>query len=57
MPGTIDFMRTKIKHVVYYMIENRSFDHVCGWLYEKGEQDINFVGPDGPSISRAPTIN
>ena len=27
VPGTIDFMRSKIKHVVYYMVENRSFDH------------------------------
>jgi phospholipase C len=48
VPGTIDFMRTKIKHVVYYMLENRSFDHVCGWLYEKGQEGINFVGRGGP---------
>jgi phospholipase C len=48
VPGTIDFMRSKIKHVVYYMIENRSFDHVCGWLYEKGEEGVNFVGRTGP---------
>jgi len=47
-PGTIEFMRTKIKHVVHYMIENRAFDHVCGWLYEKGEEGIHFVGPDHP---------
>ena len=47
-PGTIDFMRTNIKHVVYYMLENRSFDHICGWLYEKGETDINFLGGDLP---------
>src|SRR5262249_14362478 len=47
-PGTIHFMRTKIKHVVYYMLENCSFDHVCGWLYEKGEESINFVGREGP---------
>jgi phospholipase C len=47
-PGTIDFMRTKIKHIVYYMLENRSFDHVCGWLYEKSQADINFVGSAGP---------
>ncbi len=47
VPGTIDFMRSKIKHVVYLMLENRSFDHTCGWLYEKGEQGINFVGRDG----------
>ena len=33
-PGTIDYMRSKVKHVVYYMLENRSFDHVCGWLYD-----------------------
>ena len=46
-PGTIDFMRSKIKHVVYYMIENRAFDHVCGWLYENDEPH-HFVGPDEP---------
>jgi phospholipase C len=43
-PGTIDFMRSKIKHVVYYMLENRSFDNVCGWLYENGGTGINFIG-------------
>jgi len=48
VPGTIDFMREKIKHVVYIMLENRSFDHVCGWLYEKGEAGVHFVGRDGP---------
>jgi phospholipase C len=48
VPGTIDFMRTRIKHVVYLMLENRSFDHVCGWLYEKQEKNINFVGRSGP---------
>lgn len=48
VPGTIDFMRSKIKHVVYLMLENRSFDHVCGWLYARGEDGINFVGDDRP---------
>ncbi|WP_374404580.1 alkaline phosphatase family protein [Niveibacterium sp.] len=48
VPGTVDFMRDKIKHVVYLMLENRSFDHVCGWLYEKGEAGIHFVGNDAP---------
>jgi phospholipase C len=47
VPGTIDFMRHKIKHVVYYMVENRSFDHVCGWLYEN-EKIPHLIGPDGP---------
>jgi len=48
IPGTIDFMRDRIKHVVYLMLENRSFDHVCGWLYAKGEKGINFIGRDAP---------
>jgi hypothetical protein len=46
-PGSLDFMRTKIKHVVYYMIENRSFDHICGWLYEK-DKPACVIGPKGP---------
>lgn len=45
-PGTIDFMRTNIKHVVYYMLESRSFDNVCGWLYEKGDQGCHYIGSD-----------
>ena len=48
IPGTMDFMRDKIKHVVYLMLENRSFDHVCGWLYGKGETGVNFIGADTP---------
>lgn len=45
-PGTIEFMRQEIKHVVYYMLESRSFDNVMGWLYRKGQQDgLNWIGP------------
>ncbi|MCX6214760.1 alkaline phosphatase family protein [Spirosoma sp.] len=44
--GTMDFMRDKIEHVIYYMIENRSFDHICGWLYKKNEH-FNLIGPPG----------
>ena len=47
-PGTMDFMRSKIKHVVYLMLENRSFDHICGWLYNKDDVGIRFVGHDAP---------
>jgi len=42
-PGTIDFMRSKIQRVVFYMLENRSFDHVCGWLYEN-DTPSHFIG-------------
>jgi len=45
MPGTIEFMRSKIEHVVYYMLESRSFDNVLGWLYARGQTDgLNWVG-------------
>ncbi|MEW5769968.1 MAG: alkaline phosphatase family protein [Pseudomonadota bacterium] len=47
-PGTIDFMRSKIKHVVYYMLESRSFDNVCGWLYEKGDEGCHYIGSRDP---------
>ena len=47
-PGTMDFMRSKIKHVVYYMVESRSFDNVLGWLYENGDQDCHYIGDDQP---------
>ncbi|WP_092384489.1 alkaline phosphatase family protein [Halopseudomonas salegens] len=44
-PGTIEFMRDKIEHVVYYMLESRSFDNVLGWLYERGQKDgLNWIG-------------
>jgi phospholipase C len=47
-PGTLDFLRSKIKHVVYLMLENRSFDHTVGWLYENTEAQLNFIGSDRP---------
>lgn len=47
-PGTIDFMRSKVKHVVYYMLESRSFDNVCGWLYENSDKDCHYIGTRGP---------
>lgn len=47
-PGTIEYMRSKIKHVVYYTLESRSFDNVCGWLYEKDKSPINFIGSNRP---------
>jgi phospholipase C len=47
IPGTIGFMRHKIEHVVYCMLESRSFDNVLGWLYERGKQDgLNWIGPN-----------
>lgn len=31
-----DALRKRIKHIVVLMLENRSFDNLLGWLYEKG---------------------
>ncbi len=53
-PGTIEWMRSKIQHVVYYMLENRSFDHICGWLYEKDAKHIELVGPKHPFRGATP---
>ena len=47
LPGTMDFMRDKIEHVVYYILENRSFDHALGWLYDQNAP-IKVIGPEGP---------
>ncbi|MET0026430.1 MAG: alkaline phosphatase family protein [Candidatus Thiodiazotropha sp.] len=47
-PGTLDFMRSKIKHVVYYMLESRSFDNVCGWLYKNHVASCHFIGNQKP---------
>ena len=55
IPGTMDFMRDKIKHVVVYMVESRSMDSVLGWLYENSKEKINFINGenkfDGTSTS------
>jgi phospholipase C len=56
VPGTIEFMRTRIKHVVCYMLENRSFDHVCGWLYNQDDAGIRVIGPEGPYKGASPDL-
>jgi phospholipase C len=37
----------QIKHVVVVMLENRSFDNICGWLYKAGTkpQPSQFLPP------------
>ncbi|MFV3128387.1 alkaline phosphatase family protein [Niveispirillum sp. KHB5.9] len=34
----------QIKHVIYYMLENRSFDNILGWLYEDGAEPEHVIG-------------
>ncbi|TDQ19478.1 phospholipase C [Algoriphagus boseongensis] len=47
-PGTMAYMRSKIKHVVFYMAESRSFDNVVGLLYDKNQKDLNTIGSHEP---------
>jgi len=47
-PGTMDFMRDRIEHVVVYMLESRSFDSILGWLYEKDAPQLHFVNAEPP---------
>lgn len=47
-------MKNGIEHIVYIMFENRSFDHLLGWLYEK-DDPINFI-PE-PRVVKAPPYN
>ncbi len=58
-PGTMDFMRQNIKHVVYYVLESRSFDSVVGWLYDQtSAANINWVGATAsPPFKGASTSN
>ena len=36
-------MLTQLKHIVVVMLENRSFDNFCGWLYGDGEEPKVFL--------------
>ena len=37
----------QIKHIIVVMLENRSFDNICGWLYKPGTpQPSQFLGAD-----------
>lgn len=38
---------TRIKHIVYLMLENRSLDHVLGWLYADGQRPARVIAPPG----------
>jgi phospholipase C len=48
IPGTMDFMRANIEHVVVYMLESRTMDSVLGWLYADNPPALNFVNAVAP---------
>ena len=43
-----DEIKFEIEHVVVLMLENRSFDHLLGWL-TRYEPDVNGIDPQNPS--------
>jgi phospholipase C len=55
-PGTMDFFRENIDHVVVYALESRSFDNVLGWLYANGTTGVNWVDA-APPFQGASTAN
>ncbi|MEM7631353.1 MAG: alkaline phosphatase family protein [Pseudomonadota bacterium] len=48
VPGTMDFMRSNIEHVVVYMLESRTMDSVLGWLHAQDAADINYINATAP---------
>ena len=44
--GNANLMQNQIKHVVVLMLENRSFDNVLAWLYDKDHPPQNFIPSD-----------
>ncbi|MBI3249633.1 MAG: hypothetical protein HYZ50_24290 [Deltaproteobacteria bacterium] len=43
-PG-LDALMTKIDHIIVLMLENRSFDHMLGYLRLNGRQDVDGLQP------------
>ncbi|WP_299596507.1 alkaline phosphatase family protein [uncultured Microbulbifer sp.] len=44
-----------VKHIVYLMLENRSLDHLLGWLYD-ADESCNFI-PEPRAGFKAPPFN
>ena len=42
-------IQDKIDHVVVLMLENRSFDNLLGWLYDKGDAPKHFIPATSPN--------
>lgn len=55
LPGTIDFMREKIKHIIVYMLESRSFDSVLGWLYDHYPDNVHWINAGPPFMGTSKT--
>jgi len=49
-------MMKGIDHIIYIMLENRSFDSVLGWLYEN-DQPKNFIPKPPPNSPPPPPYN
>ncbi|HXC52371.1 MAG TPA: alkaline phosphatase family protein [Candidatus Limnocylindrales bacterium] len=47
--------RSSVKHIVVVMMENRSFDHLLGWMPNAdGNQNLAYPAEDGSMISTMP---
>lgn len=52
-PGSMDFMRDKIEHVVVYTLESRTMDNVLGWLYDEKTPKLNWVNAEPPFLGNS----
>lgn len=41
---------SQIRHIVVVMLENRSFDNMCGWLYRDAPQPSLYLPASSASI-------
>lgn len=53
VPGSMDFMRANIDHVVVYMLESRTMDSVLGWLYAQNPPPLNYVNASAPFLGNS----
>ncbi len=44
-------MKNEIKHIVYLMLENRSFDQLLGWLYDDAGPLVNIPSKNPPTYN------
>ena len=44
-------MKNEIKHIIYLMLENRSFDQLLGWLYDGTQPKVNIPEQNPPTYN------
>ena len=48
--------RTSVEHIIVLMLENRSFDHMCGWLGRGDGLQRTMFNPRDPANPASPKV-